>query len=74
MHVLELYEDKQISQFATARNSIKSFTSKNEKMIKKAELDLQKHNKVKPIDERMKAKYVRVEQKIWINLKAVLNL
>ena len=29
--VLKLYENKNISQFATARNLIKSFTSNNEK-------------------------------------------
>ena len=34
-HVLELYEDKQISQFATARNLIKSFTSKTKNDLKK---------------------------------------
>ena len=35
--ILQLYENKQISQFTTAKNLIKSFTSKDEKKIKKAE-------------------------------------
>ena len=35
--VLYLYENKNISQFTTAKNLIKSFTSKDEKKIKKAE-------------------------------------
>ena len=32
-------------------------------MIKKAELNLQKHSNAEPLDERMKAKYVRGEKK-----------
>ena len=35
--VLYGYENKYISQFTTAKNLIKSFTSKDEKKIKKAE-------------------------------------
>jgi hypothetical protein len=62
-NVLNLYENKNISQFTTAQKLIKSFISNNEKMIKKAELNLEKHKKAKPIDERMQAKYVRVEHK-----------
>ena len=45
--ILQLYEHKQISQFTTANNLIKSFTSKDEKKIKKAEKSLKnivKHN------------------------------
>ena len=62
-NVLNLYENKNISQFTTAQKLIKSFISNNEKMIKKTELNLEKHKKAKPIDERMQAKYVRVEHK-----------
>ena len=60
-NVLNLYENKNISQFTTAHKLITSFTSNNEKMIKKATLNLEKHNKMKPIDERMRGKYVRIE-------------
>jgi hypothetical protein len=61
--ILRLYENKQISQFATAKNLIKSFTSKDEKKIKKAEENFKKHREAKPINERMKQKYVRIEHK-----------
>ena len=61
--ILSFYESKKISQFATAKNLIKSFTSKDEKKIKKAEENFKKHQEAKPIDERMKEKYTRVERK-----------
>jgi hypothetical protein len=61
--ILQLYENKQISQFTTAKNLIKSFTSKDEKKIKKAEENFKKHREAKPINERMKQKYVRIEHK-----------
>ena len=47
------YERKQISQFTTAKKLIKSFTSKDEKKIKKAEESFKKHREAEPIDERM---------------------
>jgi hypothetical protein len=61
--ILQLYENKQISQFTTAKNLIKSFTSKDEKKIKKAEDSFKKHRETKQIDERMRQKYVRIEHK-----------
>ena len=61
--ILSFYESKKISQFTTAKNLIKSFTSKDEKKIKKAEENFKKHQEAKPIDERMKEKYTRVERK-----------
>ena len=41
--VLISYENKYISQFTTAKTLNKSFTSKDEKKIKKAEETYQKH-------------------------------
>ena len=61
--ILELYEYKKISQFTTAKNLIKSFTSKDEKKIKKAEDSFKTHRETKPIDERMRQRYVRIEHK-----------
>jgi hypothetical protein len=61
--VLYGYENKYISQFTTAKNLIKSFTSKDEKKIKKAEESYETHIKKGPINLRMQKKYVRVEHK-----------
>ena len=42
--ILQLYENKQISQFTAAKNLIRSFTSKDEKKIKKAEENFKSEN------------------------------
>ena len=51
--VLYGYENKYISQFTTAKNLIKSFTSKDEKKIKKAKETYETDIKKGPINLRM---------------------
>ena len=63
LKAITLYEQRNISQFATVKKLISSLNSKDEKKIQRATNELETHEQKKPIHERIRDKYVRIETK-----------
>ena len=63
LRAIALYEQRNISQFGTLQKIISSLNSKDEKKIQRATKELDTHEQKKPINERIRDKYVRIEKK-----------
>ena len=59
---IALYEQRNISKFGTVKKLISSLSSNDEKKIQWATNELETHEQKKPINERIRDKYVRIEK------------
>ena len=63
LKAIALYKQRNISQFGTLQKIISSLKSKDEKKIQRATKELETYEQKKPINERIRDKYVRTEKK-----------